>query len=102
VVVVRFAQCGSPLQLGSFRNRRSSPCAPDRLLRVTLVDPGIASILLLRRKQAGWPPRPPRAGRAPAWNQQQDAGRPWAEAVAVLQKQYPEYDGLIRAWGVLV
>jgi len=34
----------------------------------------------------------------PAWNQQQDAGRPWAEAVAVLQKQYPEHDGLIRAY----
>jgi 2-haloacid dehalogenase len=34
----------------------------------------------------------------PAWNQQQDAGRPWAEAVAVLQKQYPDYNGLIRAY----
>ena len=34
----------------------------------------------------------------PAWNQQQEAGRPWAEAVAVLQKQFPEYDGLIRAY----
>jgi 2-haloacid dehalogenase len=34
----------------------------------------------------------------PAWNQQQDAGRPWAEAVAVLQEQYPEYDQLIRAY----
>jgi 2-haloacid dehalogenase len=34
----------------------------------------------------------------PAWNQQQDAGRPWAEAVAMLQKQFPEYDGLIRAY----
>jgi 2-haloacid dehalogenase len=34
----------------------------------------------------------------PAWNQQQDAGRPWAEAVAVLRKQYLEYDGLIRAY----
>jgi 2-haloacid dehalogenase len=34
----------------------------------------------------------------PAWNQQQDAGRPWAEAVAVLQEQYPEYDELIRAY----
>ena len=33
----------------------------------------------------------------PTWNQQQDAGRLWAEAVAVVQKQFPEYDGLIRA-----
>jgi 2-haloacid dehalogenase len=34
----------------------------------------------------------------PAWNQQQDAGRPWAEAVAVLQEQYPERAELIRAY----
>ena len=33
----------------------------------------------------------------PAWNLRQDAGRPWADAIAVLQEQYPEYDELIRA-----
>jgi 2-haloacid dehalogenase len=36
----------------------------------------------------------------PAWNLQQDAGRPWAEAVAVLQEQYPECAELIRAYHV--
>jgi 2-haloacid dehalogenase len=34
----------------------------------------------------------------PAWNLQQDAGRPWADAVAMLQQQYPQYDELIRAY----
>lgn len=32
------------------------------------------------------------------WNACQDAGRPWAEAVATLQKQYPEYSDLIRLY----
>jgi 2-haloacid dehalogenase len=36
----------------------------------------------------------------PAWNLQQDAGRPWADAVAVLQEQYPERAELIGAYHV--
>ncbi|MDO5057765.1 MAG: HAD family phosphatase [Lautropia sp.] len=28
---------------------------------------------------------------SPAWNEQQDRGRPWAEAVRLLQAQYPAY-----------
>jgi len=34
----------------------------------------------------------------PAWNAQQDAGRPWAEAIAVLQQQYPDRAELIHAY----
>ena len=34
----------------------------------------------------------------PAWNLQQDAGRPWTEAVAALQEQYPEHGELIGAF----
>jgi hypothetical protein len=45
---------------------------------------------------AGW--LAPRRRRTARLEQQQDSGRPWAEAVAVLQKQYPEYDRLIRAY----
>lgn len=33
-----------------------------------------------------------------AWNEQQDAGRPWAEATALLRAQYPEHAGLIDAY----
>jgi 2-haloacid dehalogenase len=32
------------------------------------------------------------------WNMQQDAGRPFAEGVAVLSAQYPHYADLIRAY----
>lgn len=32
------------------------------------------------------------------WNAEQDAGRTWAEAVAVLQAQHPEYADLIRLY----
>jgi len=32
------------------------------------------------------------------WNLEQDRGRPWAEAEAVLIAQYPEYEDLIRAF----
>ena len=34
----------------------------------------------------------------PEWNQRQDAGRPWAEAVAELIARYPEQADLIRAY----
>jgi 2-haloacid dehalogenase len=33
-----------------------------------------------------------------AWNEQQDAGRPFAEAVRVLVEKYPEQEPLIRAY----
>jgi len=40
------------------------------------------------------------------WNEQQDAGRPFATAVAVLTEQYPEHASLIQAyddhWGDMV
>jgi 2-haloacid dehalogenase len=32
------------------------------------------------------------------WNAQQDAGRPWAEAVSTLVAQYPEFESHIRAY----
>lgn len=32
------------------------------------------------------------------WNTCQDAGRPWSDAVALLQKQYPEYSELIALY----
>jgi 2-haloacid dehalogenase len=34
----------------------------------------------------------------PEWNLQQDAGRPWDEAVEVLTRQHPEYAELIAAY----
>ncbi|WP_448192017.1 HAD family hydrolase [Azospirillum sp. sgz301742] len=34
----------------------------------------------------------------PAWNLEQDRGRPWDEAVAVLAAEYPECSELIRAY----
>lgn len=34
----------------------------------------------------------------PAWNAQQDAGRPFAEATALLIEQYPEHAAMIRAY----
>jgi 2-haloacid dehalogenase len=34
----------------------------------------------------------------PAWNAQQDAGRPFAEACACLKREHPMYAGLIDAW----
>ena len=34
----------------------------------------------------------------PAWNSQQDAGRPFAEACASLKREHPGYDHLIDAW----
>jgi 2-haloacid dehalogenase len=34
----------------------------------------------------------------PEWNARQDAGRPFAEAVAELVSQHPEYEGLISAF----
>jgi 2-haloacid dehalogenase len=34
----------------------------------------------------------------PDWNKQQDAGRPFAEAEAVLIAQFPEQEAMIRAW----
>lgn len=34
----------------------------------------------------------------PAWNSQQDAGRPFTEACAVLKAQYPDQAELIDAW----
>jgi len=34
----------------------------------------------------------------PAWNQQQDAGRPWADAIAELVGRHPENADLIRAY----
>jgi 2-haloacid dehalogenase len=34
----------------------------------------------------------------PDWNLQQDAGRPWDEAVEVLTRQHPEYAELIAAY----
>ncbi|RDI98156.1 HAD family phosphatase [Dyella solisilvae] len=33
-----------------------------------------------------------------AWNEQQDAGRPWVEATAVLRRQFPEHAALIDAY----
>ncbi|MEW9570688.1 HAD family hydrolase [Rhodanobacter sp. Si-c] len=33
-----------------------------------------------------------------AWNERQDAGRPWTEAVAVLQARFPDYAPLIDAY----
>lgn len=33
-----------------------------------------------------------------AWNAEQDAGRPWNDAVAELSAQYPHYAHLIAAW----
>lgn len=35
---------------------------------------------------------------APDWNKHQDAGRPFAEAEAVLIAQFPEQEAMIRAW----
>jgi len=41
-----------------------------------------------------------------AWNEKQDAGRPWAEAVAELSARFPQHAGLIAAyderWGEMV
>lgn len=41
-----------------------------------------------------------------AWNEKQDAGRPWAEAVAELSARYPQHRELIaaydRRWGEMV
>ncbi len=34
----------------------------------------------------------------PEWNAQQDAGRPFRDAVALLQKQHPEFHALIEAY----
>jgi 2-haloacid dehalogenase len=34
------------------------------------------------------------------WNEQQDAGRPWAEATALLRARFPEHAGLIDAYHV--
>jgi hypothetical protein len=34
----------------------------------------------------------------PTWNLHQDAGRAWADAVAMLPQQYPEHAGLTRAY----
>lgn len=33
-----------------------------------------------------------------AWNEQQDAGRPWSEATALLRDRYPEHADLIDAY----
>ena len=33
-----------------------------------------------------------------AWNEQQDAGRPWAEATALLRERFPEHAELIDAY----
>lgn len=33
-----------------------------------------------------------------AWNEQQDAGRPWAEATALLRDRFPEHAGWIDAY----
>lgn len=33
-----------------------------------------------------------------AWNEQQDAGRPWSEATALLRAQYPEHSDWIDAY----
>jgi len=33
-----------------------------------------------------------------AWNEQQDAGRPWTEATALLRAQFPEHEELIDAY----
>src|SRR5690606_36760180 len=35
---------------------------------------------------------------APQWNREQDAGRSWDEAVAVLSEQFPEHSELIAAY----
>lgn len=35
---------------------------------------------------------------SPAWNMEQDRGRPWAEAVALLTAEHPECAELIRAY----
>lgn len=35
----------------------------------------------------------------PSWNLQQDAGRPLAEAYALLVKSHPQHRALIEAWG---
>jgi 2-haloacid dehalogenase len=35
---------------------------------------------------------------SPAWNHQQDAGRPWADAVESLVAERPEHEDLIRAY----
>jgi 2-haloacid dehalogenase len=35
---------------------------------------------------------------SPAWNAEQDAGRPWADAVSVLVAEYPEFESHIRAY----
>jgi 2-haloacid dehalogenase len=34
----------------------------------------------------------------PAWNREQDAGRPWADAIAVLVERHPEQRELIEAF----
>jgi 2-haloacid dehalogenase len=34
------------------------------------------------------------------WNEQQDAGRPWAEGTALLRARFPEHAGLIDAYHV--
>lgn len=35
---------------------------------------------------------------SPAWNDEQDRGRPWAEACALLVRDHPEQRALIEAW----
>ena len=34
----------------------------------------------------------------PAWNDEQDRGRPWAEACALLVRDHPDQRALIEAW----
>lgn len=34
----------------------------------------------------------------PAWNLEQDRGRPWSDAITLLIGQYPQYENLIRAY----
>jgi 2-haloacid dehalogenase len=35
---------------------------------------------------------------SPAWNLEQDRGRPWAEAIALLSAEHPQHETLIRAF----
>ena len=35
---------------------------------------------------------------SPAWNEQQDAGRPWEEAISLAQQRHPKYHDLIRRY----
>jgi 2-haloacid dehalogenase len=35
---------------------------------------------------------------SPAWNDEQDRGRPWAEACDLLAREHPEHRALIEAW----